>query len=271
MIWFLLLIAVLLLLAVLAEVIWETSFPKVVEVTIPTPKLQRGQELRILQVTDIHNLRWSEGFWQQMQGTKPDLIAMTGDLIDGANIPFDLAFSQIERLKTIAPDVLFVTGNNDWEHKRFDDYLAGLRARGVTLMDNTSMTLATPVGDLQIVGVGDACTHHHDIHQAMQNVTPDERFLLLLSHDPMIIRRGAGLERAADLILSGHTHGGQVRFPLLGAVYAPTQGLFPKYDKGLFQLDETTRLYICSGLGTSRFPIRFLNRAQVTLVKLVGA
>jgi predicted MPP superfamily phosphohydrolase len=104
----------------------------------------------------------------------------------------------------------------------------------------------------------------------MEGVVPDERFLLFLSHDPMIIRRGKGRERCADLILSGHTHGGQIRIPWLGALYAPTQGMFPKYDKGLFQVDETTKLYICSGLGTSRIPVRFLNRAQATLVKLVG-
>ncbi|MBL0387558.1 metallophosphoesterase [Tumebacillus sp. ITR2] len=260
-----------LVVALLVDVVFETRFPKIVEVTIATPKLQRGQELRILQVTDIHNLPLTEDFFEKMAGTRPDLIAMTGDLIDGAHRSFDLGFAQMERLKAMNPHVFFVTGNNDWESKRFEALMAGLRERGVIVLDNASTTLETPIGEIQIAGVDDACTWHQSVPQAMEGIVPDERFFLFLSHDPMVIRRGGEGVFTADLILSGHTHGGQVRFPLLGALYAPTQGLFPKYDRGLFPLESGTQLYICSGLGTSRIPVRFLNRAQVTILKIVGA
>ncbi|KEO82390.1 metallophosphoesterase [Tumebacillus flagellatus] len=259
-----------LVLALLVDVVIETRFPKIVEVTVRTPKLQPGHEVRILQVTDVHNLPLTERFFLKLEEMKPDLIAMTGDLIDGAHRPFELGFRQMERLKRIARDVLFVTGNNDWEVVKFDEYMEGLRDRGVTVLANASTTVETPAGEILVAGVEDACTWHHSVPQAMEGVTVDERFFLFLSHDPMIIRRGDSRVFSADLILSGHTHGGQIRFPFLGALYAPTQGMFPKYDRGLFRLESGTQLYICSGLGTSKIPLRFLNRAQVTILKIVG-
>lgn len=73
-----------------------------------------------------------------------------------------------------------------------------------------------------------------------------------------------------DIILSGHTHGGQVRLPLVGTVIAPGEGLFPKFDKGMFNLNNGSLLYIDSGVGTSKLPIRLLNRSQMSLIKIVG-
>jgi predicted MPP superfamily phosphohydrolase len=75
---------------------------------------------------------------------------------------------------------------------------------------------------------------------------------------------------SVDLILSGHTHGGQVRFPLIGALVVPDQGFFPKFDKGAFNLGGNRHLYIDSGLGTSRLPVRFLNQSQISLIKITN-
>ncbi len=90
-------------------------------------------------------------------------------------------------------------------------------------------------------------------------------FIILLSHSPnRIIHYSKGVE---DLILTGHTHGGQIRLPLLGSIIAPGQGLFPKYDKGLFQL-KGTPLYIDSGLGNSTIPVRLFNRVQISNITI---
>lgn len=74
----------------------------------------------------------------------------------------------------------------------------------------------------------------------------------------------------ADLILSGHTHGGQVRIPFIGALVAPDQGFFPKLEKGIYEFGTNQFLYIDSGLGTSVAPIRFLNQSQLSVIKITG-
>lgn len=95
-----------------------------------------------------------------------------------------------------------------------------------------------------------------------------DHYTVLLSHTPSITEIYEQIP--ADLILSGHTHGGQVRFPLIGALVSPDRGLFPKLDKGTYQLGAGLYLYIDSGLGTTRLPIRFLNQSQLSLITITG-
>lgn len=91
-----------------------------------------------------------------------------------------------------------------------------------------------------------------------------EHYTILLSHSPGITEKYDTLP--ADLLLSGHTHGGQLRIPIIGALVAPGQGLFPSLEKGTYELKENQHLYIDSGLGTSVAPMRFLNQSQLSLI-----
>src|SRR5690606_36275120 len=113
-------------------------------------------------------------------------------------------------------------------------------------------------------------THHEDVQAAFRGVD-QEQYTILLSHAPNIVIRYSSNDILADLILSGHTHGGQVRLPFIGALAAPGQGLFPKLDKGTFTIAQDQYLYIDSGLGTSMVPIRFLNQSQMSFIRVVGA
>ena len=97
------------------------------------------------------------------------------------------------------------------------------------------------------------------------NLRPDEGYCILLSHQP------EGFEDYAaagfDLVFSGHAHGGQIRVPLIGAVYAPGQGLFPKYDSGLYS-EGCTDMVVSRGIGNSVLPFRFNNQPEVIVVEL---
>ena len=99
-----------------------------------------------------------------------------------------------------------------------------------------------------------------------ENISEKE-YNLLLSHSPN--KPINYLNKNIDLILSGHTHGGQVRIPIIGGVLAPGQGLFPKYDKGLYKIGNTS-LYIDSGLGNSLLPIRMFNRVQISNIEVLA-
>ena len=92
----------------------------------------------------------------------------------------------------------------------------------------------------------------------------DTVYSVLLSHRPELFETYVAC--GVDLILSGHAHGGQIRLPIVGGIIAPDQGLFPKYDAGLFT-DGNTNMIVSRGLGNSIIPIRFNNRPEVILVE----
>ena len=103
------------------------------------------------------------------------------------------------------------------------------------------------------------------VAEALTNLTGEDRFEVVLAHRPQYFDIYA--ESDADLVLSGHAHGGQFRLPFVGGVYVPSQGLFPKYDEGVFSENGTT-MVISRGLGNSRFPIRFNNRPEIVVIEL---
>ena len=107
----------------------------------------------------------------------------------------------------------------------------------------------------------------YNINNAFNDID-QELYTILISHSPGIIEKYDNIP--VDLILSGYTHGGQVRIPLIGALVAPDQGFFPEYYKGIFRLRPEKYLYIDSGLGTSIVPIQFLNQSQMSIIKIVS-
>jgi len=145
------------------------------------------------------------------------------------------------------------------------EFLNGLRERKVTILNNKNIQIMENNMTLNLVGVDDVSTIHENSPKAFNNVY-QEQYTILLSHSPGIMEKYNDIR--ADLILSGHTHGGQVRIPYIGALVAPNQGFFPKLDKGTYQVGPNQYLYIDSGLGTSIAPIRFLNQSQLSLIKI---
>lgn len=92
-----------------------------------------------------------------------------------------------------------------------------------------------------------------------------DAYRILLSHAPE--RFDSYVEAGFDLVLAGHAHGGQFRLPLLGGLYAPGQGVFPKYDSGIFAIGRTD-MVVSRGIGNSVIPVRFANRPEVILIVL---
>ena len=90
-------------------------------------------------------------------------------------------------------------------------------------------------------------------------------FTILLSHRPELFDTYA--DQGMDLVLSGHAHGGQFRLPFIGGLVAPNQGLFPKYDAGIYTEDNTNML-VSRGVGNSILPFRINNRPEVILIEL---
>lgn len=268
MLGFLLLVAVL----IAADVYFETHFPKVETVTLQSDKLQPGQSLKILQISDVHSKVFgnnNEDFLQMIRDQNADIIALTGDLLDDSAPDIRPMWQFAEELKKINPQVYYISGNHEWRRHDREMFWAGLEERGILMLNNANTQIQKDDLVWNLVGVDDPSTWHDDVETAFQGVDSQKNYTVLLAHAPDLIFRNKDLP--ADLMLSGHTHGGQIRLPFVGAIAVPGQRLFPAYDKGIFELENSTTLYLDSGVGTSIWPIRFLNRSQITLITIKGA
>lgn len=264
--------AIILMLAALSfvyiRVCFDTNTFQVNRERFQNKKLPERTELNLLQITDVHSKvfgRDNEALIAQIRELDMDVIVLTGDLVDRKTENLSDAFYLIEQLIQINPDIYYVTGNHELENLKKEEFLAGLEKRGVTLLRNENTQYEKDGYVYQIVGVDDVSTGHEAMNAAFSNLDT-EVYTILLSHAPAVVQKYPDF--SADLVLSGHTHGGQVRFPLLGALVAPDDGFFPELQKGTYPLGEEQYLYIDSGLGTSELPIRFLNQSQISLITI---
>jgi uncharacterized protein len=215
-----------------------------------------AESISVLHLTDLHvadygrNERWLS---EQVRRLQPDLIVITGDVIRS---PLDAAraAAAVKLLKQLqAPLGVFgcMGNHDDWDGQAaLDVYAQG----GVTLLDpEHSVSLAG--GKLVVHGVARPT--------GRPRKGTAEAFDLLLSHYPIVLPRAA--HAGMDLVVAGHTHGGQVRVPFWGSLWLPYGS--GDYEQGWFR-DGDTRMYVSRGLGMSILPVRFLSRPEVTLFRL---
>ena len=261
---------ILIILIFLSKIYFDTNVFKVNKVQYHSNKLPAGSEFTVLQISDLHNKVFgdsNEKLINTVEKSNADIIVITGDLVDRGTDNFNNVFSLIEKITAINKDIFFVSGNHEWGNPYTEDLLNGLRERNVTILNNKNIQITEKKVTLNLVGVDDVSINKDNSKKAFSNID-QAQYTILLSHSPNIIEKYNDI--SADLILSGHTHGGQVRIPYIGALVTPDQGFFPKLDKGTYKVGLNQYLYIDSGLGTSIAPIRFLNQSQLTLVKITN-
>lgn len=264
----LLIILLIIFVIAISNIILGVCFTKMEKVTIFTNKVAAGKSLKLLQISDVHNkksMNSNKQLLQLVQRAQPDLVVITGDLIDDNTKNLKNVYALVEGISAITPRIYFVTGNHEWRGGLAGELIKGLETRGVMVLDNRNEVVNIKNSSLNLCGVADWTSGDIDLERSLQDL--DERiYTVMLAHDPWIIHDYKGF--IPDLTLSGHTHGGQVRLPFVGAIVAPGQKLFPELDKGIYKLKQNKLLYIDSGVGTSVFPVRFLNRSQVTLITI---
>lgn len=257
-------------LAIVVDMIFEVNFPIIREINIDTEKIEKGKEIVLLQISDFHgssSVELVNKMVSKADKIKPDAVFITGDLADEATEDFDNVYTLIKKLYSICSDIFFVSGNHEWNNDKRKELLEKLKELGVKISNNKGFNFSIRGTDINICGVDDSYRGQDSIEKAMKGAD-NKNYTILISHSPKIRDRLRG--HSPDLIISGHTHGGQVRLPLIGAIISPAEGLFPKYDKGIYILNNGSILYIDSGVGTSKLPIRFLNRSQMSLIKIAG-
>ena len=185
-----------------------------------------------------------------------------------------VAFDFVKKAVQIAP-VYFVTGNHEANFSHYDQFKTGLEASGVTVLEDEAIQLVYNNEMITLIGLSDPdFTIKGDmfnevpamVNTKLNSLIDDENsYTILLSHRSELFETYVCC--GVDLVLCGHAHGGQFRLPFIGGLVAPNQGLFPKYDSGLYT-DGKTNMVVSRGLGNSIIPFRFNNRPEVVLVEL---
>ena len=231
---------------------------------------------RIAHVSDLHNDKMGKDNKKLLfllRQAQPDIIAITGDMIDSHRTKPEIALAFAEEAVKIAP-CYYVPGNHESRLAEYPAFRDELSALGVTVLENRTIAFSKNGQQITIAGVKDPAfdplTDNDAIMTAqLQSLALDPNaFTLLLSHRPELL--DVYTDSGADLVLSGHAHGGQVRLPLIGGVIAPHQGFFPEYDSGLYTQGNTAMI-VSRGIGNSISPPRINNRPEVLLVTLQQA
>ncbi len=233
--------------------------------------------ITICQLSDLHlagEKRQEDYVAAAIRAVRADLFVLTGDMIHGhKGIPRLLRW--LADVGDSAAPAVAVPGNG--EHRAGVDLGAmrdGLAAQGIPLLTNGALRWQARGAELQIVGVDDPHTHYADFELAYREADP-RLWTLVLCHSPDGVADIG--ERRADLVLCGHTHGGQVRLPMVGAIHAHTlrvRGIVAGWYEGealsraMGRDAGAMRVYVSRGLGRSGFPYRFLCRPELPVFTL---
>ncbi|WP_050180145.1 metallophosphoesterase [Domibacillus robiginosus] len=221
---------------------------------------------RIAQLSDLHSKLFGErqhALAEKVKQEKPDVIVYTGDLIDLQRGGEAAGYVLMKEMVKIAP-VFFVTGNH--EGPDFTETEKQLQAMGVQVLRNERTVLRRGGETVQLLGIDDPLlTPTSEAIEQAGEKTKSGQYKILLSHRPELFASYA--EAKMDVIFTGHAHGGQVRLPFIGGLFAPGQGLFPAYTAGAHTLGSST-MVVNRGLGNSTAPQRLFNRPEIVVLTL---
>ncbi|MFM2429880.1 MAG: hypothetical protein RLZZ511_1093 [Cyanobacteriota bacterium] len=247
----------------------EPRWIEVRQIAITLPQLDSAFEgYRIVQLTDIHADRWMDAdrlghIVQLTNRQNPDLVVMTGDYVTRSATEFTPTLQALAQLS--APDgTLAVMGNHDmYEHSAMiADQLTQAK---VQVLENQTVNLSRQAAPLTIAGLGDALTFHDDLPAVLSQL-PAQGPAILLAHEPDVADQTAASDRFG-LQLSGHSHGGQIKLPMIG-VRRITPKLAKKYPNGLYQVGNLMQ-YTSRGVGLAgRVRIRLNCRPEITVFTL---
>ena len=247
---------------------YEVNTVRLVRYTVPVRNLPPAfHGFTILHLSDLHQKEFGRNqarLLSRINRLQYDMVAITGDLVNQYRLDVGPALDLIAGL---APKPLFfVNGNNEWgavsRHRyRIAEWLV---SAGVAILNNRAVALPRGDGHLWIAGVDEPSSSKDRLAQVLSGAT-DGAPILLLAHYPTIFPRAA--QAGVDLVLAGHTHGGQVRIPFVGALWAPGLGLVPRWDYGEFHEGKSTMI-VNGGLGESIIPVRFAIPPEIALVTL---
>lgn len=244
------------------------------------PKAFNGY--KILQLSDLHSKSFgmdNRKLIEIIDKEKPDIIVMTGDMVNSYDNEFHSFLDLAEKLKSYK--VYFVEGNNETKlpKEKNIELMKAMREVGIKILRNSKITIVREESVINIYGLWCDLCYYKEIKSDYRKDTYFQRnniekalgycdrkkFNILLAHNPLYFDTYA--KWGADLTLSGHVHGGVIRIPGVGGLLSPERRFFPKYSEGQYDIDES-KLIVNRGLGSKPLLPRVLNRPEISVVVL---
>lgn len=271
----LIILLIMLLLLITLLVILENNMVELNSYTVSSSKLPKDFNLKIAQISDFHNCKLGKEAIEKLKKSSPDIIVITGDLIDSRKTKPDIALDFIKEAIQIAP-CYYVSGNHEARIKsEYENFKSQMLECGVIVLENEATIIKVNETEINLIGLADprfsydsdskgkAC---EEISKSLKPLLKEKMYNLALCHRPEAFDEYA--KNGVDLALTGHAHGGQIIIFGIGAV-APNQGIFPKYIKGIYEKNGT-KMIVSRGIGNSLFPFRLNNRPEIVEINLKG-
>lgn len=274
-------ILALLIIAGLWVILYDTHHFVVRRYTFSSEKIKKP--VKLVMLSDLHDYQYGKDNIQLLDAIEkeaPDAVVLAGDMITaGKKEKFEKTVAFLETMKDRYP-LYYAYGNHEQKIKLYTEYYGDLGERyekaltevGISPLCNARVSL--PEWGICIYGleIGHAYFQRFKTKpfpkgylESLIGKKDGETFNVLLAHNPEYFPEYA--EWGADLVLSGHVHGGIVRLPFLGGVISPAIRLFPKYDGGLF-MEKDSHMVLGRGIGTHSPNVRMFNPGELVVVEL---
>lgn len=258
---------------IICECIRSANFLKVTKYSLNTDKIDGS--LHFVFISDLHNKEFGEDnkeLIEAIEAENPQFVCVGGDMVT-RDFEDDSVMKNLFTQLAKSTPVYCCLGNHERDLEHYIDFKSDIESTGAVLLDNEMLHLEIVGEEIIIGGLSDYPYYEYNKGDEKSEeaifleeflAQGDGRYSILLNHQPEYFSRILN-ENDIDLMLSGHTHGGLIQIPFVGGVIAPNQGLFPKYDIGLFAENSSTMI-ITSGLGVSNPVPRFNNPPEICVI-----
>ena len=272
------------IIVVISEIIISNTIVGVTEYKIEDLKVSPSfNNFRIVQISDLHSKEFgtrNKILIHKIKKVFPDIIVLTGDMVNTKDKDFNIFYNFINQLVDIAP-IYFVVGNHEQnlDEAKLKEIIDYLHSKGIIVLDNQKEKINRNGEFINIYGLWYNLRYYRDLKneyskdiyfgidkiEKILGKADKAQFNLLLTHNPVYFETYAFW--GADLTLCGHLHGGMIRIPFYGGLFSPEKVFFPKYDAGLFKIDNHYMI-VNRGLGNGDLGFRFLNNPEIGLIIL---
>ena len=237
---------------------------------------------KILQLSDLHNRRFNKNnkkIVKIIEKQKPDIIVMTGDMVSSNSTGFSNFFSLVEELDGKYP-IYYIFGNHEQRLsvEKQAIIIGKLREYGVKVLNNQHEFITKNDENIEIFGLKQELIYYtnylkskktysyetKDMENAIRKAD-SKKFNILLAHNPLYFETYE--KWGADLVFSGHVHGGIIQIPFIGGFLSPERKLFPKYSGGEYEINDS-KMIVSRGLGYTKINLRFFNNPEICVVEL---
>lgn len=261
---------------------YENNFLDITNIKV---KANVKEDFKIIHLSDLHSKEFGKNnkkLLKTILESKGDIVFATGDIIDSSMKNKEKIISFLSELNKYIP-IVYIPGNNEMRCSQLDEILSELKRNKIIVLRNEIISIEIKSNNINILGLveervdkGEYFYQKTDSKYLYKNnntifneFEKRKGLRLVLSHYPENfegIDNNSYSKYKIDIVFSGHAHGGQFILPFIGGLFAPGQGILPKYYKGIH--GEKSKLIISRGLGNSGFPLRLFNRPEIVIVDI---